>query len=81
MIPLTTLVVALQLLALIAVAFKIGPKYGLVYLASIPIQLFVVAELVSGHIVVASHLLWLIPAGTVLAVVVVVVRRNRRAEA
>lgn len=65
----TTVALALQLVAFATVAFKAGGKYGLVYFASVPLQWFVVAELVSSHIVVATHLLWLVPVTTILLVV------------
>ena len=65
----TTVALALQFVAFAAVAFKAGGKYGLVYLASVPLQWFVVAELVSGHLVVATHLLWLVPVATTLLLV------------
>jgi hypothetical protein len=64
----TAIALALQFVAFATVAFKAGRKYGLVYFASVPLQWFVVAELVSGHIVVATHLLWLVPVATTLLV-------------
>ena len=65
----TTVALALQFVAFATVAFNAGGKYALVYLASVPLQWFVVAELVSGHLAVASHLLWLVPVATTSLVV------------
>ena len=67
--PLTIFALVLQCAAFATVAFKAGGKHGLFYLASVPLQWFVVAELVSGHIVIATHLLWLVPVATTLLVI------------
>jgi hypothetical protein len=78
MLSFTAVALALQVVAFATVAFKAGGKYALVYFASVPLQWFVVAEPVSGHIVVATHLLWLVPVATTS---LVVWKRSVRAKA
>ena len=52
---------ALQLVALIVVAFKGSGKLALTYMVSLPFVWFIVLELISGHVAVATHLLWIVP--------------------
>ena len=59
---------SLQLIVFIVIAFKNSKKLTFAYMGSLPLLWFIVLELVSGHITVAAHLLWLVPAVWVIVV-------------
>jgi hypothetical protein len=52
----------LQLIVFIVIAFKKSKKFTFAYMGPLYLLWFIVLELVSGHITVAIHLLWLVPA-------------------
>jgi hypothetical protein len=64
----------LQLGVLLAVVFLWGKKPAGICLATISVTWLVVATLVSAHVGVAAHLMWIVPA---LWLVALVVRRRR----
>jgi hypothetical protein len=66
-----------QLAAFAAVLFRLGARASIAYLASVVTTWSLVLVLVSGHIVVAAHALWVIPALWLVAVVAKSMRHKR----
>lgn len=59
------------------VLFRLGTSVSLAYLVSVAIAWALVLVLVSGHIVVATHALWVVPTLWLLAVVAKSMRHKR----
>ena len=75
--PLFSLGLGVQVLALVAVAFMRGWKAASLYLLSLPAIWLLALELVSGHIAIAVHLLWVAPTLCILWAVATFSRTHR----
>jgi len=72
---------AVELLPL-ALALKYGRAWtSVIYFVTLPVLWFVVVELISGHMVVAAHLLWIYPLPWVFLLTTMKRRRDQLASA
>jgi len=72
---------AVELLPL-ALALKYGRAWtSVIYFLTLPALWFLVIELVSGHMVIAAHLLWIYPAPWVFLLMTMKRRRDQLAAA
>jgi len=72
---------AVELLPLV-MALKYGRAWtSVTYFLSLPALWFLVVEMISGHMVMAAHLLWIYPAPWVFLLITMKRRRNQLAAA